>query len=150
MKYKERDRLVAELRELADFIEERGLMLPNTYHSPEINLYLTDTDYVRNAETDSYESVLNEPKTKQNLKRTLDALGSCEKEYTDERIAIEKKFECSGRVMIRATVDRSLACKRVVVGQKLEQAKFVPAKLVDEVEWQCDEGLSLRALVSDL
>jgi len=150
MKYKERDRLVAELRELADFIEERGLMLPNTYHHPQISLYLTETDYVRNDETNEYESTLNETRTKQNLKRALDAFGTCDKEYTDKRIAIEKKFECSGRTMIRATVDRSLACKRVVVGQKLEQAVFVPAKMVDEVEWQCDEGLSLRALVSDL
>ena len=148
MKYRERDRVVAELRELADFIESRGHMLPGYVSvSASAALYLSDTDYKRNPETGEYESTLNEEKTKQNLKRALVAFGSCEKEYREDRIEIRKKNSFD-RVMLRGTVDRSVACKRVVVGQELQPAAFVQAKLVDKVEWQCDEGISLLKLVS--
>ena len=149
MKYRERDKLVTRLRELADFIEQRGLTLPGVHHIPTIHLYLTATDYVKDPETGEWDSVLDEAKTKQNLKRALAALGSCEKDYQEDRIELRKRFS-DGSVMVRATVDRSLACKRVVVGQKLQQAVYTPSKLVDEVEWQCDEGLSLLELVKDV
>jgi len=148
MKYRERDRTVAELRELADFIEQHGHLLPGYVSvNASATMYLTATDYVRNPETGEHESKLNEENTKQNLKRALAAFGSCEKEYREDRIEIRKKNSFD-RVMLRGTVDRSVACKRVVVGQKLEPAVFLQAKLVDEVEWQCDEGISLLKLVS--
>lgn len=149
MKYKTRDRKVAQLRELADFIEEYGVKLPGYVSvGTQATCYLTDTDYVRDPATNEYKSKLNETNTKENLRRFLAAVGSCEKEYTEDRIRVRKLYSFGG-TMIEGTVDRSLACKRVVVGQKLEPAVFVQAKIVDEIEWQCDESLSLLKLVSD-
>lgn len=150
MKFKDRDALVDKLRELADFIERNGHKLPNFYFTTTAYISLTETDYARNPETGEYESTLNEEGTKKNLKRALYALGTCEKSYKDARLELVKYHKDGVTAMIRATADRSIACKRVVVGQKMQQASYVPAKMVDEVEWQCDEGLSLLSLVKDL
>ena len=150
MTFKERDRLVMKLRELADFVEARGHLIPgNPYHTTTLSVAMTHTDYVRDPETNEYAPVLDPEKTKQNLKRTLDALGSCHKDYANDRLVLTKQYS-DGTEMVRATADRSVACKRVVVGQKLQPATLIQAKMVDEVEWQCDEGLSLLKLVESI
>lgn len=150
MKYSEVNRLVAELRELADFIEAQGVRMPVAYHTPTISWYLTENDYVKNPETNEYEAVLNEEKTKRELGRFLAAVGSCEKEYSDNRLQITKKFSCSGRVMITGSVDRALTCRKVYTGkQVLKEATLIPARLEDEYEWECDERVSLLSLVKE-
>lgn len=150
MTFKERDKLVARLRELADFVEARGHLIPGSpYHPTTLSVTMTHTDYVRDPETNEYGPVIDEAKTKQNLKRTLAALGTCSKDYREDRLVLTKKYS-DGTEMVRAAADRSIACKRVVVGQKLQPATLIQAKMVDEVEWQCDEGLSLLKLVEGI
>lgn len=150
MTYKEKEEMARHLRELADFVEARGHLIPGSpYHTTTLNIGMTHTDYVRDPETNEYRPVIDEAKTKQNLKRTLAALGSCHKDYANDRLVLTKDYS-DGSLMVRATADRSVACKRVVVGQKLVPAAFVQAKMVDEVEWQCDEGLSLLKLVEGI
>ena len=142
MTYKERDRMAAELRAIADFVEQSGHKLPgHPYISTTLYLTLTESDYGKN-EAGEYVSTLNEDGTKENIRKFLDAVGSCEKNYKDDRLTITKELG-EGRATIQGNVDRSIACKRVIKGQKM-----VPAKLIDEVEYVCDENLSLLKLVS--
>src|SRR4249919_1260242 len=144
-KYKTVDMQVAELRELANLIERVGVRLPDYYMTNTLNLYLTSTDYKRSEESGEYETTINEIETKQNIKKFLDAVGSCEKDYRDDRLVISKPFTCNpARNMIVGTVDRSVACKRVVTGKKFVKEHLVPSRFEEEIEWVCDEGLSLK------
>lgn len=148
MRYATRDKYVAELRELADFLEQHGHKLPeNTWYTTTMQISLTATDYEKNPESGEYESTINEEKTKHNLKKFLDAVGACEKDYREDSIKVWKNFASTGNTMIRGTVDRSIACKRVVTGKKLVPATLIQARIEEEVEWVCDEGLSLLKLV---
>jgi len=150
-KYSTVDKQVAELRELANFIEKVGVALPDYYLTTTLNLYLTATDYKRNEESGEYETTINEIETKQNIKKFLDAVGSCEKDYRDDRLVITKPYTCNPtRNMITGTVDRSVACKKVVKGRKFIKEHLVPSRFEDEIEWVCDEGLSLRKLVANI
>jgi len=150
MKYSEVARHVRELRELADFLEAHGVALPYAHVTTTVNVYLTETNYKRDEATGEYEKTINEEGTKANLKKFLDAVGACEKDYRDDRIRIVKKYSDGETHMIVGSIDRSVACKKVVKGQKLQPAVFTQAKIVDEYEWECDEGLSLKKLVADL
>ena len=152
MTYKEAAEYAAKLRELADFIEKNGVKLPSVSITTTATCWLTVTNYTRD-EDGEYTTVIKEDETKQNIKKFLDAVGTCKKDYSDDKIVIEKEYKTPsvhtyGRVMIKGTVDRSVACKKVKTGVKLEQATFIPAKIVDEYEWQCNEGISLLKLVS--
>ena len=146
MKYSEVTEKVAELREMADFLEQNGHKLPYTWFSPTMNVSLTDTDYVR-GENGEYETIINEDKTKQNIRKFLQAVGSCEKDYRDDRLRITRKFTYTDRDMIVGTVDRSIACKKVVTGKKFVKEHLVPSKFEEEYEWKCDENISLLKLV---
>ncbi len=153
MQYREAAEYAAKLRELADFIEERGPMLPGSpYVTTSVTCYLTATDYVKD-ESGEYATVIREDDTKENIKKFLDAVGSCKKDYSDDKIVIEKEYKTPststyGRTMIKGSVDRSVACKKVVKGQKLVPATLIQARMEDEYEWVCDEGISLLKLVS--
>ena len=153
MTYKEAAEYAAKLRELADFIETNGVKLPSVSITTTATCWLTSTDYKRDESTGEYETLINEDETKQNIKKFLDAVGTCKKDYSDDKIVIEKEYKTPsehtyGRTMIKGTVDRSVACKKVITGQKLQPAQLIQAKMVDEYEWQCDEGISLLKLVS--
>ena len=152
MKYKEAVEYAAKLRELADFIETNGVKLPSVSITTTATCWLTSTDYRKNDEGE-WETIINEDETKQNIKKFLDAVGTCKKDYNDDKIVIEKEYRSPsnhtyGRTMIKGTVDRSVACRKVKTGVKLQPASFVQAKIVDEYEWVCDEGISLLKLVS--
>ena len=147
MKYSEVAQRVAELREMATFLEENGHKLPYVWFSPTINVSLTDTDYVRTGNNDEYETIINEDKTKENIKKFLSAVGPCEKDYRDDRIRITRNFTASDRPMIVGSVDRSLACKKVVTGKKFVKEHLVPSRFEEEYEWKCDENISLLKLV---
>jgi len=147
MKYSEVERTVNELRELADFIEKNGVKMPHMYLSNTVHVTLTDTNYGQD-ENGEWGSTINEDETKQNVKKFLDAVGSCEKDYRDDRLVITKNFTCSDRKMLIGTVDRSIACKKKVVGKKFIKEHLVPSRFEEEVEWVCDENLSLKKLVA--
>lgn len=148
MKYSEVKETVGMLRELADFIEAYGVALPSFSIDTRIRVYLSEYSYDKNPESGEWESKLNEDATKQNIKKLLEAIGSCEKDYQGDSLKITKKFPSfPNETMVYASVDRSVTCKKVVKGQKLQQAYYSPAKLVDEYEWVCDEDTSLLKMV---
>ena len=149
MKYAENERNVNELRELADFLEQNGHKLPDYWLNATLHVGLTETTYQANDEGE-YETVIKEHETKVNIKKFLDAVGTCEKDYRDDRIRITKSYADGRRDMIVGTADRSVACKRVVKGKKFVKEQLIPSKFEEEVEWVCDEGLSLKKLVSNL
>lgn len=150
-KYSEVDKYVSELREMADFIEKNGVRMPDFYMTNTLHISLTETTYDRDEITGEYETKINEIETKQTIKKLLDCLdGHIDKDYRDDRLIITKKFSHGDRNMIVGTVDRSVACKRKVTGKKFIKEHLVPSRFEEEVEWVCDEGLSLKKLVANV
>lgn len=145
-RFKEVERDVAELRELADFLENNGVRLPDYWLNNTLSIGLTETNYER-GDDGEYETRIDTEGTKQNIKKFLDAVGSCEKDYTDDRIKITKKFRSSDRNMVIGTADRSIACKKVVKGKKFIKEQLIPSRFEEEIEWVCDENISLLKLV---
>ena len=73
-------------------------------------------------------------------------MGACEKDYRDDRLVISRNFKCNDAArMLVGTVDRSVACKKVVKGKKFIKEQLIPSRFEEEIEWVCDEGLSLRS-----
>lgn len=135
MRYKDMQETVAKLREFADFLEKHGVELPDgLWVSTSEWMNLTATDY------EDGETKINEAGTKENIRKFIAAVGECEKDYRDDRIVITKNYS-DGSMMLRGEVDRSIMCKRVVVGQKVVPA--TEERVVDEIEWVCAENVSL-------
>ena len=151
MKYAEAAKLASDLRAMADWLESDGIKLPQYgSHTFEMRYYLTESDYVETGELDEegntkWETVIDEAKTKVKVRDFVLALGSCEKEYRDTRLLVAKKF--GKNVQILGTVDRQVTCRKVVTGTKIEPAVNLPERVVEVVEWECDEAPSLLALV---
>jgi len=140
MRYEDVKNTVTQLREMADFLEKNGVKLPDgLWVSVGEWMNLTDTTY------EDGETKINEEGTKENIRKFLEAVGECEKDYSDDRIVIIKRFS-DGSSMLRGEVDRSVMCKRVVVGQKVIPAR--EEQTVDEVEWVCAENVSLLRYVN--
>ncbi len=140
MRYREVEETVKELREFADFLEKHGVELPD-------GLWISTTEYMTLTATDyeDGESKINEAGTKENIRKFIDAVGECEKDYSDDRIVITKRYS-TGNVMLKGEVDRNIMCKRVVVGQKVIPA--TEERIIDEVEWVCAENVSLLRYVN--
>ena len=68
-KYSTVAKQVAELRELADFIEQHGVSMPDYYLNNTLNVYLTETNYEYNSKTGEGETTIDEQGTKQNIKK---------------------------------------------------------------------------------
>lgn len=140
MRYREVEETVKELREFADFLEKNGVKLPDgLYISTSEWINLTATDY------EDGETKINEEGTKENIRKFIDAVGECEKDYRDDEITIVKRYS-TGNKMLTGQVDRSVMCKRVVVGQKVIPA--TKERTIDEVEWVCAENVSLLRYVN--
>lgn len=148
MKYKEAETYAADLHAIADWIGENGHKLPRGTPAKMslVDCWLTASDYKQDEETGEWGSVIDEDKTKDNLRRFLEGIGSCNKDYNDDRLIITKDF---GSVRIKGTVDRSLTCKKVVTGTKVVPSYYQKERTVEEVEWVCDEGVSLLELVKE-
>lgn len=150
MKYAEAAELAGNLRAFADFIETHGAKLPK-YGSRNISMryYLTVSDYVENGVDEDgnkkWDTVVDEVKTKEATRDFVLALGSCEKEYEGSQLNITKKF--GDNIKIVGQTARQLTCKKVVTGTKVEPAVNLPERVVEIVEWECDEAPSLLALV---
>jgi hypothetical protein len=115
VKYKERDELVAGLRELADFIENNGIGLPITYR-------MTYTAYVNQYDRDS--GNVDEQATKAELQRIAKILGDCQKDYGSYDFTLSKKF---GRlVAMKFSGNREAVCEMKIVGYKeVEEREYV-------------------------
>jgi hypothetical protein len=140
MKYADVQEHVSKLREMADFLEAHGHKMPG-------DVWISHYEYVNLTATtyDDGEAKIDEAGTKENIRKFLDAVGDCEKDYSDDQIVIIKKYS-DGSVMFKGEVDRNIMCKRVVVGQKVIPAR--EAQTVDEVEWVCADNVSLLRYVN--
>jgi hypothetical protein len=122
VKYADRDNMVKGLRELADFIEERGPELPWTY--PDIKI----TNWV-------YE--------KEDAKRATKALakwGIVQKVWTGSYLDIRRKF--GKAVTLEFTISRDNSCVRREVGEKVIEEQIIPARVEKVYEYDCDPILS--------
>ena len=156
MKYAEAAKLANDLRKMADFIETRGPKLPQYgSHTFTMRYYLTSSDYVDSGELNEdgskkWDTVIDEAKTKANVREFVRALGSCDKKYDGNQLNVIKKFGGEDSLIkIVGTSDRSVTCKKVVTGYKTEPAVNLPERQVEIVEWECDEAPSLLALMED-
>lgn len=150
MKYAEAAKLANDLRAMADWLETDGVKLPQYgSHTFELRYYLTDSSYVEDGVNEDgstkYNTVIDEAATKAKVRDFVLALGSCDKEYADTRLKITKSFGKNVRIL--GTVDRQVTCRKVVTGTKIEPAVNLPERVVEIVEWECDDAPSLLALV---
>ena len=133
MRYKDRDALVASLREFADFLDTpAGLELP-AVPSVTLSLYLP---YYR------HKSPYGEIDTKEKkamVKKLVRLLKPVRKEYSSDSLKILKEF---GTLRLRTEVRRDIVCKAVPTGNKIvHAAHYIPERIEEEVEWVCTDPL---------
>lgn len=129
MRYEDRDELVKGLRDLADFIDKKGVELPIEYVSPmELREY-----FWGDAE-----------KCKANMIQAAKLLGKSTKDYTSYSFSLEKNF---GKfVKLVFNTEREKVCVKKVVGIEQVPKKVyveIPNETVDKeiIEWDCQEPL---------
>jgi hypothetical protein len=120
-----RDELVKGLREMADVIEAMPEELGIPYST---DIYMNVTV---NTVDDEGNTVLDIEATRKNLAKAVKWLRNVEKRQDDNYYNVDRNF---GRCKINVYADRSSVCKRVKTG-----VKFIPAKQVDEYEYQCEK-----------
>lgn len=148
MKYKHAQEFAEDLREFADFIETSGVKLSNISPAATFNAYLAKHDFVKDPETGEYEYVLNEAKTRRNIRSFIKAVGTCTKEFNDTYLDITHTFK-NGRVSVLGIVTRNAVCKKVPTGNTIKhEATYTPEYEEAEYEWDCTDAESLIALTS--
>jgi hypothetical protein len=102
VKYKDRDKLVADLREFADFIERRGLDLPLDGVSEYNRMVLIQRFYV-------------ESEAKDKMIRAAKNVGSAEKKYRLGDLEL-RKYMTNRLVELRFETAQENVCTKRVVG----------------------------------
>lgn len=135
MKYKERDELVADLRELANVIEQYGHRLP--LELPYFPLAITER---------FYEDDEGKPSPKEQLKKAARILpGKVEKDMEHSDYEIKWKAK-NGRCEIVFETSKENVCVKKVVGvEKVQkwESKPVEGEFTEReiVEWECTDSL---------
>jgi hypothetical protein len=119
MKYKDRDNLADSLRELADFIETRGIELPLDYFS-------------------GYK-LCNFLYSKEDARRAVKALGKVDKVWEDRYLDIRRKFGC---ITFEFTINRNNACTVREVGEKVIPEMVIAERTEKVYEYDCDPLLA--------
>jgi len=134
MKYKDRDNLVAGLRELADFVEDRGIELP-------IDISVSATAYMpyySRKNRKSYNAI-SEKEKKAIVKQLIRVMKPVKKEYHGNYFTITRLF---GKIKFSLSVDRGVVCKKVPTGNKIiHAARYVEEIVEEEVEWVCTDPI---------
>lgn len=106
------------LRELANFLE-------NNPHLPEPRYSQLFVNY-----------------TREQLVMLAKAVPRAEKKYSQDTFALKVQFgeEATG-IQIHAWTERATVCQKVVIGSHEEPERIIPAHVVEDVEWVCDEPL---------
>lgn len=126
MKYKDRDELVAGLRQLADFIEAKGVELPISYY-PSVKLM----DFVYDSRTRGT--------AVQQMGRAAKTMAPCEKTWEPDYLNLKRKF---GRLVeLELSTNRRNVCERRVVGVEEVPERVIPASTREIVEWDCAPAL---------
>lgn len=128
MKYAQRDELVSSLRELADFIEDKGLELP------ELDVRIQGIVYKWSPS--SFES--DDDRPRRVMRQAAKALGHAQKNHGSYYFDLTRKFGC---IKLEISTPRENICEKVVVGKKVIPAYSSPEKIVDEIEWVCGDPL---------
>jgi hypothetical protein len=147
MAYKLREQ-AADLETMADWIESEGVKLEDLPWMPSartFQVWLTDSRSFKD-EHGNYQSELNKDATKANIRRFLRAVGSCDKQFENDKLRIRKVF--GKTVILEGAVDRSIACKKIVKEKKWVEAQVIQGYYDEKVEWDC-ETPSLLALVKE-
>ena len=131
MKYKERDALVRDLREAADFFEEKGVELPFTVN-------VTMSAWSPMYERKGYDK-LDTRSQKRLLKKAVRAMKPVRKNYSGATLYVKRKF---GKIELSLMSSREVACRPVPTGNKIiHAAQVIPARTEDEIEWVCTDPL---------
>ncbi len=129
MKYSERDKLVAGLRELADFLDSpRGLALPR--------LAVAATAWPQDWHPGSFKDTPGRAKAV--MQRAARALGKAEKRHEGSYFALVRKF---GPVKLELTTSREQVCEKVIIGTREVPEVTYPARTEDVCEWLCSDSL---------
>jgi hypothetical protein len=116
VKYKDRDNLVSSLRELADFIEDRGIDLPMDYF---VGFKLTTYLY-----------------NKEKATRAAKALGKASKVWSEHYLDLQRKF--GEAITLEFTINRNNACTVKEVGEKVIPEQVIPERVEKIYEYDCD------------
>lgn len=127
MKYSQRDNLVNDLREMADFIEANGHKLPGGIGAPQVELGIWLYG--------------NEHRVKDQMVQAARVFGTSSKEYSSYSLTLTKKFG-TGLAKVAFNSSREAVCtKRVVSVTKEPKREYVdvPGEFVEreEIEWDC-------------
>jgi hypothetical protein len=131
MRYSDQEALVSGLRELADFFDQ-NIEFPNPYG---ISVNVSVTEW-KPWEADK-ESEVDQDATKRELKRCMRLMRNCEKVWSSYSLRLTKKFGTQGKVTLNVSAERSGICRKVVLGNEIIPAQ--PERVVEKVEWVCDD-----------
>jgi len=124
--------LVASLRELADFLEGDGVVLPC------LKVYVSGYASVYEWTDGKYE--INAVKTKTLMRRVARAMSPCEKDYAGHSFQLKRKF--GDHISVEVSAQRDTVCVAKVVGKKLvPKYRKYGTEEVDDVEWICGDPL---------
>ena len=127
MKYKDRDELVAGLRELADFVEAHGLEIPSEMRVQSTYNFLYDD---HNGRTGREKARI--------IAKILARGGRAEKNFQGSYLELVRRF---GPIKVEFNVNREQVCvKRVVETVEVPEA-IIPAYTKEVVEWDCIDPL---------
>lgn len=126
MKYKERDELVAGLRELADFVEKHGVEIPATLRVSSSYNFLYD---------DMHGTAKEKART---IARVLARGGKATKDFQGSYLELSRKF---GPIKVEFNVNREVVCEKRVV-EVIQHPESVRSAWTEEVvEWDCIDPL---------
>ena len=127
MRYKERDELVAGLRELADFVEKHGQEIPS-----EINV---NSNY--NFLYDSTDGRTGREKARI-IAKVLSRGGKVEKKFQGSYLELVRRF---GPIKVEFNVAREQVCVKRVVETIVHPERVVKGYTEEVVEWDCIDPL---------
>ena len=112
-----RDELIAGLREAANFLEQHQ-DVPTPVCGCQLDAFVT---------------------SRETLRAVSRVASTWKKKYLDHWFVLSREFR--GGVAVHINANRSVVCRRVVVGSHVE-----PERVIEDVRWECDEPLLTDAV----
>jgi len=135
MKYKNRDDLVSNLRELADFLEAHGLELPSDVYMASSYNFLYD-------DHGEYRHNRSAREKARSITKVLARGGIVEKKFEGGYLELRRKF---GTIVLEFNLSREKVCERKTVGYEDVPEKTTPAYKREIVEWICTDPILREA-----
>lgn len=128
MKYKTRDNLVASLRELADFIEDHGIEMPE--------LDVSVRGYVSDYHPKTYRKSTGYPRKM--MRNAALAMRKAQKIHDNGTFKLRREF---GIIPVVVWTSREQVCKKIVVEKIQMPETVIPAYEREVAEWVCDDPI---------